>query len=244
MKTISILPHDYQCIPEYNIYRIDNYRYVYRGMFIVYLHMYISISIHTYICTHIIICIFLLLLFLFWRFSFTFRLPGASQQIYAICLAIYVLYVHTYMYDNWCPHAIFSAFALQTVSDSNGERRERWAVKALALSLMNWNEWEAGVVGYNNTKAFSHTHQCTYVCIHTHTHTHKQTLPRCRLKICWELCEQRSTRRAVGSAAVVSLLRCVFGGVAAAAATLWRSRRYEQRDSCIFFCQKLPTTKM
>lgn len=192
-----------------------------------------------YISTFIIICIFSSLLFLFGRFSFTFRLPGASQQIYAICLAIYVLY-RLYVYDNWCPHAIFSAFALQTVSDGagRGEEGRGGTVKALALSLMNWNEWAAGVVGYNNnnnnnnTKAFSHTHKCTCICMHSHTRTHAhKRCPGAGLKFAGSSASSAAQQASRGhrSAAVVSLLRWVFGGVAAAAAaaaaSLWRSRR-------------------
>lgn len=174
----------------------------------MYVHNYTYV--HTYI--HILLFVYSrCFCFCLDAFLSLFRLPGASQQIYAICLAIYVPYT-IYVYDNWCPHAIFSAFALQTVSDSAGARGGEGrggAVKALALSLMNWNEWAAGVrLGTTTTTTTrKHINVHAYACIHTHTRT--QTLPRCRLKnLLAALPAAQHSRRAVGSAALLWWVYC------------------------------------
>lgn len=161
---------------------------------------------------------------------------------------MYVLYT-IYVYDNWCPHAIFSAFALQTVSDSAGAREGEGrggAVKALALSLMNWNEWAAGVrLGTTTTTTTrKHINVHAYACIHTHTHTRTQTLPRCRLKnLLAALPAAQHSRRAVGSAALLWWVYC------AGCLEVWQQQQQQRRcdvvgdkDSGIHVILFLPKT--
>lgn len=95
-------------------------------------------------------------------------------------------------------------------------RVERWGSKSFSFESDELKRVGSGcTVGYNtnnNTKA----HKCTCICMHSHTHTHAhKRCPGAGLKICWQLCQQRSSagepwaaQRCCGEFIALDVWRC------------------------------------